>query len=107
MSDPTIFTFTILSAVAAVITIVVAVCSSSLVVDGYVIIAACVLIPDLELLYIFIFSHFTRRIAFYRGYCVNIENKLNELTNCKEYFYNKVVKDETMSVFGKSEELLF
>lgn len=101
------FTFSILSAIAAVITIAVTVCSSSLVIDTYVIIAACLLIPGLELLFLFVFSHYTRRIAFYRGYCVNIENKLNELSESNEFFFHRVVKDETMSVFGKSECFMY
>ena len=100
------FTLSILSAIAAVVTITVTVCS---VWDAsiWVIIAMCLVIPGLELIYLFVFSHYTRRVTFYRGYCVYIEKRLNELTGRRDYFFHKEVMDKTMSVFGMSAPLMY
>ena len=67
----------------------------------------CLVIPGLELIYLFVFSHYTRRVAFYRGYCVYIEKRLNELTGQRDYFFHKEVMDKTMSVFGMSAPLMY
>ena len=63
-------------------------------------ILGCLAVPAIELVFIFVFVHYTRRIAFYRGYCVFLEKRLAKLLNRKEFFFHVEVKKKTMQVFG-------
>lgn len=59
-------------------------------------------IPCLEVVFSFVFSHYTRRIAFYRGYCMYLELRLNGKNGSSDFFFHKKVYEETMEPFGKS-----
>jgi hypothetical protein len=44
--------------------------------DSWVRLIGTIAVPCLEIIFTFAFAHYNRRIAYYRGYCINIEKKL-------------------------------
>ena len=63
-------------------------------------------IPCLELIFIFCFSHYNRRIAYYRGYCINLEEKLNKNIKNRSLLYHKIVSRHAMEPYGKSTNFI-
>lgn len=60
---------------------------------------ATLAVPCLETLFLFVFTHHIRWIAFYRVQCMYLEDQLNKLTDTKHFYYHNRVQKHGMDGF--------
>lgn len=73
----------------------------------YILLVVGLLFPAFITLFLFIFSHYTRWIAFYRGYCSYLEKQLNMLSGGASYFFHNKIRGNGMKGLSASQPLYY
>ncbi len=94
----TVITFTAIGVLCTIITLTLN--------SPKIILCTSLVIPCLEAVYAFVFAHYTRWIAFYRGYCVHLEEKLNRETNTEDFYFHTMILKSGMKRLKANTTLL-
>lgn len=73
----------------------------------YILLVVDLLFPAFITLFLFIFSHYTRWIAFYRGYCSYLEKQLNMLSAGSNFFFHNKIRGNGMKGLSASQPLYY